>query len=473
MRRLVLFLALGLAFSLDGRAFERSDWLADFEQVKTALTVNYPNLEWAIERGLDLAAVERRARDRLAAATTDFEARSALERFVANFGDGHLSLTWPAPKPSVHDDPKPAITCKTLGYDDSADTRAIAKNLDGYQALPAAKGVDAGTVIVAGKQVAVLRIPLFNPSVAMCEAVSQEILRGKTSCDEACETDIQRRSDNFFLQAIEDRLEELKARHPDVLLVDLAGNGGGNDTAIALARMLTDRHLLTPSLAYVRSPSRSQQLTEDTATLEAASHGAKESEAAFLKPLLAGLADATRQANQSCDLTNVWNGKPAGCTNLIRGPFFAGGMVAEEIPEAFRAKPWASIASWTAQYRYTDALWKGPLMLLVDAGSASATELLAAMLQDAGSATVIGAPTFGAGCGWTLSDRPTELAKSGGLLHIPDCARFRRDGRNEIDGIQPDELVGFRRYDSPKQQAERLMQKLPAAVLRIARPRSR
>lgn len=466
---LSLLIAAGLAFASDSEAFERQDWVADFEQLKTALTEHYPNLEWAAERGMDLAAIERRARERLAASTTDFEARVALERFVASFGDGHVSLSWPGAHSSERNDPPAVVNCKNLGYEESPDTRAIARNLTGYQSLPTGGGMEAGMLTISGKQVAVLRIPIFKPSLAMCETASLEILVSKKPCDEACKTAIEQRSDNFFLREIDERLRQLADRHPDMLLVDVAGNGGGNDTAIALARMLTDRQLRTPAIAFVRDAARARQLTEDATALESALHGATRSETAFLKPLIAGLTNASRQASQRCELTALWSGKPVACSNLIRGSFFAGGMITEELPEAFRDKPWAGKVSWTAHLRYSASLWKGPIILLVDGGSASATELFVAMLRDAGRARVIGAPTLGAGCGWTSPRNPTELAHSGGELHMPDCARFRTDDTNELDGIQPDDLVGFRRYDSPRQQVARLTPKLEDVVLEVAR----
>jgi hypothetical protein len=58
----------------------------------------------------------------------------------------------------------------------------------------------------------------------------------------------------------------------------------------------------------------------------------------------------------------------------------------------------------------------------------------------------------------------TVLRNSGGRLAIPDCARFRRDGRNEINGIEPDILIGFRQFDTPAQRVDRLARRLPAAV---------
>jgi hypothetical protein len=56
------------------------------------------------------------------------------------------------------------------------------------------------------------------------------------------------------------------------------------------------------------------------------------------------------------------------------------------------------------------------------------------------------------------------LSHSRARVMIPDCARLRADGTNELDGIQPDILIGFRRADTPRQRGERLAKALPGAV---------
>jgi hypothetical protein len=56
------------------------------------------------------------------------------------------------------------------------------------------------------------------------------------------------------------------------------------------------------------------------------------------------------------------------------------------------------------------------------------------------------------------------LANTGATLLMPDCARFRRDGRNELAGIEPDILVSFRTHDTLRQRVTRLLARLPAAL---------
>jgi hypothetical protein len=464
---LLVLLAAIVASPAFGQNFDRNAWLADFDQLKSAVTENYPNLEWAAERGADLPAIERSTRDRLAAAPDETSARAALERFVNSFGDGHFSLTWPQPRIALRT-PASESLCATMGYRQDDDSSAIGKNLPGYEPLPASESeVDAGMVVFAEKRIATLRISLFQPSLAMCEsAVRKFRLPGARACDDACKNKLAARADDIFVREIEGRIRSLMRLKPDVFLVDVAGNGGGSDTAIAIARMLGGEELNSPPMAFVRNAQRRTALAEDLLSLKPGLVKARGAEAAFLSELLAGLTRAQEQAGESCDLTGLWRGEKIQCTNLVRGPFYAGGMVSRELPAAYRSRPWAGQVSSTARFSTSAGIWKGPLVVLVDGSSASATELFAAMLQDAGRAVILGSPTRGSGCGWTLPKRPIELKNSGGELVMPDCARFRRDDRNELDGIEPDELVAFRRTDSVKQRVERVSPKLRNVVSR-------
>jgi len=441
--------------------FRREDWLADFEAVKAALTTGYPSLEWHAERGMDLAAHERRARERLAAANDDTAARVALERFVANFGDGHLELSWAEPSPKTESSPPPI--CSGLGYVSRPDTSAVASGLAGYTAIgTGGANVSTGTFVAGKKKIGVLRISLFMADAALCErAIHQLNVGARPSCGEQCLADVAHRTEALLVEFMEAAVRDLVAAKVDLILVDVAGNGGGNDSAIAAARMLTAAPLASPRMTFVRSEARAADLRENAVGLRTHLESANPRARKFLEPLVRKLDQAAVESSQRCDLSPLWQGRTVSCSNLLSAPFFAGGLIGEELPEEFRGAPWAEQVSLTAQYQFTPALWTGPLMVLVDGGSGSATELFTAMLQDGGRVRVIGAPTAGAGCGWTLPRKPVELPRTHGRITMPDCARVRRDGTNELDGIQPDVLIGFRRFDSTPQRVRRLQAALP------------
>ena len=56
---LLVLLAATAASPAFAQDFDRNAWLADFDQLKSAVSENYPNLEWAAERGADLPSIER------------------------------------------------------------------------------------------------------------------------------------------------------------------------------------------------------------------------------------------------------------------------------------------------------------------------------------------------------------------------------------------------------------------------------
>lgn len=87
--------------------------------------------------------------------------------------------------------------------------------------------------------------------------------------------------------------------------------------------------------------------------------------------------------------------------------------------------------------------WTGPLAVLADRRSASATEEFITWLKDNKRAVVAGERTFGAGCGYV--DGGYAIALTAAPLHImvPNCSRYTGEGLNEIEGIAPDVPVDW------------------------------
>ena len=84
--------------------------------------------------------------------------------------------------------------------------------------------------------------------------------------------------------------------------------------------------------------------------------------------------------------------------------------------------------------------------------------------KDNQAAELLGEATYGAGCGYTNGGIPATLRFSRARVVMPDCARFRADGVNEVDGVIPDVLVPWRINDSPFQRAEKVFQVLAERV---------
>jgi hypothetical protein len=79
-----------------------------------------------------------------------------------------------------------------------------------------------------------------------------------------------------------------------------------------------------------------------------------------------------------------------------------------------------------------------PLYVLMNRNTASAAEFFAAVLSDNGAATLVGERTIGAGCGYVDGGNGLTLKHSGVKVRMPNCARYRADGSNEVEGIVPD-----------------------------------
>jgi carboxyl-terminal processing protease len=88
--------------------------------------------------------------------------------------------------------------------------------------------------------------------------------------------------------------------------------------------------------------------------------------------------------------------------------------------------------------------WSGPLGVLINRGSASASEIFAAAIQDYGRGVIIGAPSFGKGTVQTMVDLD-RIAKNRkpefGELKMTVAQFFRvNGGTTQLRGVKPDIL---------------------------------
>lgn len=83
-------------------------------------------------------------------------------------------------------------------------------------------------------------------------------------------------------------------------------------------------------------------------------------------------------------------------------------------------------------------VWTGPLFVLADRGTGSASEDFVAWLQQNGAAVVLGERTAGAGGGYVNGGGRIRLSAGPFDVMAPNCARFLEDGTNEIEGLAPD-----------------------------------
>lgn len=99
----------------------------------------------------------------------------------------------------------------------------------------------------------------------------------------------------------------------------------------------------------------------------------------------------------------------------------------------------------------------GPLLglqtvLLIDQGSASASEIVAGAIKDHGVATLIGTTSFGKG-----SVQQLENVPSGGMLKVTIARWYTPNGANiDKEGIEPDNTVEFTEEDYTNNQDSQL-----------------
>lgn len=464
LRNAVLVLALCGAAS-PAVAYDSKPWIEDARQIRAALGSRYPNIDWlTVDRGMDLDAAFKAVEGGLEKARSDAEAKALLDRALASLADGHVQVDW---SPVVA---APAATGPSVAAPPCAEIRPqrqrppVASGLPGWTPLDTGEGArefPGGIVTVDGRKVGVVQIVLFMADRVVCEAAAAEL---KYPLDKPCDDDCSRRLDQHMYQLMSDRfaarLEAMKAVGAQVLVVDLAGNGGGREWAEVTVRQLSPLRLKSAPVRYVRSPLAAESLESLAQDIEANIGGEKGATKAALLREAADLRARATEARRVCD-----PGADAACPLLIDAGY-GSGVRASGDPVALADKAWGQSVFQPAKWSWREGVWSGPLIVLVDGKSASASEEFAAIIQDNKAGVILGAPTLGAGCGHATGLGPVVLKNSGGRLSLPDCLRLRADGSNEIGGVEPDVLVGFRGTDGPALKARRLAPRLPEAVAR-------
>jgi hypothetical protein len=441
MQRLALTALLAAAIATPAAAFDRAAWQADYAYLKQELEGSYSHLAWMASpgSGIDLPALDRRAQRQLAQATSNAEAASAVRAFVAGFSDGHfseqttLAPAAPADPPAMRDLSRDDARtgCAALGYVHRTNVAFSApfEGLAGFRLLEDDTVFRAGLLPLAdGRLLGFVRIPRFRGAEfpELCQRAWAAALKaGKTPSVQT----IGEQMSDLFLQALAGRLRALRAAGATALLVDIGGNGGGNDLGDWAARLFTDRPVKSAPLLMVDSPVSGAYFDEQIEGLKDAQP--KPAVLAALKYFEAGKAAI---GQSKCDRSWAWREQrpwsaTAPCSGLIGAGYASGGSQAvDEEPALY----WPIVAQPYA------GSWTGPAYLLTDKGTASAAEMFAAVMRDNGIVRTIGVRTLGLGCGF-MDDSETAVLPSSRLrFRIPNCVRLRADGSDEVAGIAPD-----------------------------------
>jgi hypothetical protein len=425
-------------------------WLEDLEAFRDAMATKYANRDWLTkDRGFNLDRTFERGAERLKTAGSDAEVRALFDRLLLRIADGHLAIHWPAPKAgaapapasapgSDNAAPRAADVCKAMGYDATRSAPGLAKRLPGYAALDG-DVLPSGIAPVGEDRIGVIRIGEFDPHMApsLCaDAIRALKLKPETPCGEQCQDEIFTSTYAGLTGLLEERVRALRARGANVLMIDLTGNGGGSEWAEAAARIVSPVPLTSARIGFVRGDHwvrHWQDLAAKLRDFAADAHGNERAR------LLGWAAEADSYRLQAADPC----ASSGACALVAKGPF-ATGLVGKSAAGELSGKAWSPYIFSIAQFPYHDSVWTGPLLVLVDDETWSAAEEFAALLQDNHAAVIVGTRTGGAGCGHTDGGTPVTLPNSKAVLELPDCVRFRADGRNEVDGVIPDVLTGLR-----------------------------
>lgn len=114
-------------------------------------------------------------------------------------------------------------------------------------------------------------------------------------------------------------------------------------------------------------------------------------------------------------------------------------------------------------------LYSGPVAILVDARSASSSELFAAGMQETHRATIIGTQS----CGCVLGITKPRTMRGGSVLEVSEVLWFTPQGRKlEGAGVTPDRIVNLslfdlqRRRDAVLAEADKTLAQMEALVAR-------
>jgi Peptidase family S41 len=475
MKRTVSLLAAVVVslFTVSGApAFDPSPWIEDLTQVHETFATKYANLEWAVvEREANLPKLFAETEARIKNATNDAEARAALDRLARKLGDAHVLFDWPHSSHPLGAPASMSEECTALGYDAGMRADPLAANAPGYRPLSTQQSGEfpSGLISLDGQSIGVLQIGVFSPHgfPVLCQSSLQKLpSHADRLCDDACSDRIQDLASDQLTRDLIVQLRALKSAGATALIVDIAGNGGGTEWAEAVARMVTPIRLKSENIGFVRGEHWAKNFSDDEDSLRHFADHASGEDRILLLTLADEIESKRKLALTSCDSAPLWQGVHLACSWLGQG-FYGSGLLATADPSQLQGKPWASLLFTPMEFPYEEGVWRDPLIVLVDRNTGSAASEFAAVLQDNRAAVIIGEPAS-AGCGHTNGGTPTTLHNSKATLEVPDCARFRSDGSNEVIGIQPDVLVGFGPADGPHLRGARLIAKLPEAVKRAS-----
>jgi hypothetical protein len=491
-RTLVLLALLGVGLlALTVRTPSRqAAWLADFDRLEQYLASAGANFDWVVaKRGLDLVALDTLTRREIASSYTSIGAAWTARAFVKNFADGHTrarirpAIWWrsftgsdsasdgsgtlreESSSPTLVSSMTANSACAAAGLD--ADARPDGWDLPfpevaGAELLPDEEFPAVLISLPDGRKIGILRIANFGHARygATCarawEAFGPQLTEPCTGeCRWAFVAAVMRQG----AMRAAGVANELARRGAATVVVDITGNGGGSEYADAIARALTAKPIHLASGGIIRHRLHAEILAEERAALVADTARATSAQRVLVDRAITLTDSLLGEMTRDCDRQVVWKGGTPACSNTVVVP-----RVASYLPsEALEGLTSGWVLWGPAWIGVEEGIYRGPLLVLQDHRSASASEEFAARLRDNDAALLVGERSFGAGCGYINGGTRLELEALGLLVRAPDCQRLRRDGSNETEGLPADVDAGWESEDTPALRVEKALTALARA----------
>ncbi|MFT3805391.1 S41 family peptidase [Arenimonas sp.] len=381
----VLASLLALVVAWDVLTYDAKAWQADYSRLKQDMAQGYANLDWIVEqRKLDLPRLDRETSAAIDNAHSRVRAFLAIRRFIKAFRDPHFRLKI-GDRPI--DENAQLVTASSLAAEATDDSESI-----------------------------------DPPAGADCAAAGYE------------------EEDHAFDFPF-DRIEGFQTVSGGNFPTALIGRIG----VLRIAQFGEDRYLGECTQAFkagigsyaLRLAVRARLQAELTTKIRAL----QEKGATRLLIDLSGNGGGTEWVSEAIVLMTD---KPMSRQNarLIDARCDRSGVWRGEKPCPV-LEPVGERATLQGQ-----GVWTGPVTILVDGNTGSASEDFVAWLQQNGIATVIGERTAGAGCGYINGGTRTQFRASPFDARMPNCARYLDNGRNEIEGLAPDVELPMRSDDA-------------------------
>lgn len=391
LRRILLLLLslLALAIAWDALTYDPKAWQADYSGLKKDMAQGYANLDWMVEqRKLDLPALDRETTAAIDSAHSRVRAFLALRRFVKAFRDPHFRL-------KIGDRPIDAnaqlVTASSLAAETDDDSTFVDPPAGADCAAAGYEEDDHAFRFPFERIAGFQAIGAGNFPSAMIGDVG--VLR--------------------IAQFGEDRYlgECTKAFQPGI---------GSHALKLAVRARLQAQLVAAINTLKAKGASR---LMIDLSGNGGGTEWVSEAIALMTdKPMSRQNA---RLIDARCDRSGIWRGETPTCPVL---------------------EPAGARATLKGK-----GPWTGPLLILADRNTGSASEDFVAWLQQNGIATVIGERTAGAGCGYVNGGTRTQFRASPFDAMMPNCARYLDNGRNEIEGLDPDIPIPMHIEDAQQQ----------------------